>query len=469
MTVTVVTGMQTGDEGKGKLIDILAEKSDIILRFQGGNNAGHTIVVDGEQFIFHLLPSGVLYDNNILGIGAGVVADLIQLDREVKEVEKRKNFDRKSLILDEKLQLLFPYHRIMDMAEEHAREVKIGTTARGIGPCYEDEVARNAVYAYMLKDKKQFAEAVKMHCKEKLALIKHVYNVDEKTFKGFFQTLKEVELRENKHQLKMGIVTEEELDYTVFCKGFSFNVDEIIKVYWEIGQKFLKNIQNLSLFVNKAINENKELLFEGAQGRELDKRFGCLPSVTSSHTIASEACSGIGFSPKKIDKILGVCKAYTTKVGKHVFPVEIDVNTEIAKKLRRFEFGATTGRQRMVGWFDMVQARTSQLINGYTELAIMKIDLFSGAKEIKIAMKYNYKGEGYLFSPADPNIMRNCKIEYKTFKGWEKDITNCRKFDDLPKQAQEYVRFIEKEMSKVSPVKLKYVSVGPGREQTIVL
>ncbi len=469
MTVTVVTGLQTGDEGKGKIIDMLAEKADIICRFQGGSNAGHTVVVDNNTFILHLLPSGVLYKKKNLGIGAGVVADLIQLDREVKELQKRVGFDVKRLIIDEKLQLILPYHRVIDMAEEHAREVKIGTTARGIGPCYQDEVARKTIYAFNLKDKKEFSKLIKQHCKEKLDLIKNVCNIDEKTFKQFFETLKEKEFRENKKQLELGIVTEKDLDYTKFCKGFSFNEEEIIKVYWGIGQRFVKNIKNLSLYVNKAIDEGKNILLEGAQGRELDKRFGSLPSVTSSHTIASEACSGIGFSPKRIDKILGVGKAYTTKVGIHIFPAEIDVNTEIAKKLRGFEFGATTGRQRAVGWFDMVQARTSQLLNRYNELALMKLDLFSGAKEIKIAMKYKYKDEEFLFSPADPNVVKNCKIEYKTFKGWDKDISSCRKFSDLPKESQEYVKFIEKEMSKVSPVKLKYVSVGPARDQTIVL
>lgn len=461
--ITAVVGFQAGDEGKGKIIDMLAEKSDFILRFQGGANAGHTIKVDEEEFVAHLLPSGILYEKVKLGIGRGVVLDLIQLNNEVIEIEKRANINIKGrLFIDEKSQLLMPYHRIIDLAQEYSKKEKIGTTARGIGPAYEDETGRRAVYSYLLKDKKRLLEKIEDNCVRAEKLIKEVYQVSNSNFKKFFEVITEKEIMSCKNLLDLNLVSKEDLDFSKFLNGDSFDYEKIAEVCFEIAKnyKFVDLIEKL----NNSVKKNENILLEGAQGRELDKRFGNQPSVTSSHTISSEAAAGVGLSPILINNILGVGKVYCTKVGKHIFTTEIN-NKELSDKLKKFEFGATTGRQRMVGWFDLVQARLSQIINGHTELALTKLDLLSGAKEIKIAIEYEVDGKKFRLPPNDPQDLEKAKPVYKVFEGWEEDISNIRKFDDLPKQAKEFLKFIEKELE----TKIKYVGVGPSREQIVVV
>ncbi|MFC1648242.1 adenylosuccinate synthetase [Nanoarchaeota archaeon] len=469
MGVTAVVGFQAGDEGKGKVVDLLAKDSDIVARFQGGANAGHTIVVKGEQYISHLLPSGILYDNVRIGIGRGLVLDVLQLSNEVLEMEERAGIDlSKRMIIDDKAQLLLPFHRIVDLAQESKADR--GTTARGIGPAYEDETARRSIYAFALKDKELLGSLVKASCELAEAKIKKVFGISDDEFTEFFDVITEKEVRGNKILLDLGLLKEEDLDFTIFQKGASFDHEAMTEVVFEKAKRFTGNIGNLTAEIHDAIKDKKEVLLEGAQGRELDKRHGVQPGVTSSHTIVAEAASGIGMPPYAIDRIIGIGKAYTTKVGTHIFPTEME-DCELSTKLKKFEFGATTGRQRMVGWFDLVQGRMSQMLNGHHEIGIMKIDLLSGADELKICTAYELDGKQLKLPPSNPEDLKRAKPVYKKFPGWKDDITNVRKFEDLPGAAQDYLRFIEAGMNESSllPMKLKFVGVGPGREQTIVL
>lgn len=447
MPSKVLVGMKTGDEGKGKIIDM--ENPDMTARFQGGGNAGHTVIdEDGNQFIGHNIPSCFMGDGRG-GIGKGSVLDLVNLKRECLELEAGGHEVIPRLSIDEKTMLLFPYHRVQDAAEEFHREYvlgeePVGSTWRGISPAYADESARKSIYAFMLRDKDMFAKAVTNACRAKERLIESM-GIPPANFKGFFEQLAEKEQKAGAHLVKEGLISEEELDFTRYLfyphGGIRFNKDEIIDVYWEAGQKYVDCLCQLNLEVLNLLRQGKDVVFEGAQGCRLDMREGYFPNTTSSHTIAASVSIGIGIAMRYIDEVVGVTKAYETKVGNHVFVTQMDEDEPLAAKLKKHEFGATTGRQRKVGWFDGVEMRTAQLLNGCDAIHISKLDLLSGAKTLRICDSYYEPATGntFEFCPSNNQILGGVKPVWMEIRGWEADITGCTDFRDLPKEAQHYV------------------------------
>lgn len=418
-TFTVV-GTQFGDEGKGKIIDVLAPTADYVVRFQGGNNAGHTVVVGNEKFVLHLLPSGIISSKGKCIIGAGVVVDLKVLLEEIDELEKR-GLDLSNLYIDERAHIIFPYHIAIDKAKEEALgENKIGTTQRGIGPCYNDKISRNGIRVGDLLDLDRF--------KDKL-----IWNLKEK----------------NDMLLRYGKST--------------FDFDKLYNEYVEISKKITPRIIDCVSTLNKAIDENKRILFEGAQALMLDIDFGTYPYVTSSSPTAGGVSIGTGVSPRKLDRILGVMKAYSTRVGSGIYPTEL--NDEIGEKLREIghEYGATTGRPRRCGWLDLVMGKYATMINGLTDIVLTKIDVFTGFDEIKVAVGYEIDGKIYDSYQGNLRQSKAFKVIYKTFKGWNEDITNIKKYEDLPENCRKYIEFIENHLN----VKVSMVSVGPERTQNI--
>ncbi|MCK4859681.1 MAG: adenylosuccinate synthase [Candidatus Omnitrophica bacterium] len=418
---TIVVGMQWGDEGKGKIIDILSEKADIIVRYQGGNNAGHTIVLPKEKFILHLIPSGILHKNKKCVIGNGVVVDPQSLIEEIADLEKRGIEIDKNLLISERCHLIFPYHRILDKLREKKGLLKIGTTGRGIGPCYADKVSRCGIrFADLYSN--DFKKKLKNNIKEKNAVLK-----------------------------------------TYGFKGFVFT--EVYEQYQEFGERLKSYVCNCAAILNKAIGNKKNVLFEGAQGTLLDIDYGTYPYVTSSNAIAGGVCAGAGIAPTSIDKIIGVIKAYTTRVGEGPFPGQFS-----PKLMREFqhlgkEYGATTGRARRCGWFDAVLARHSVKINNLKTIAITKLDILSNCETIKICTGYRYKNEVLKDLPADSDILFHCQPIYEEYAGWQEDISQIKEYKNLPDSAKKYLCKIE----KLLMVKIKIVSVGSERGQTIFI
>lgn len=418
---TVVVGLQWGDEGKGKIIDLLAKDSDIIVRYQGGNNAGHTVCVNNQEFVFHLIPSGILHRKKICVIGNGVVVDPEVLLEEIESLKEKGIEVDDRLKISESAHIIFPYHRILDKLRESKRKIKLGTTGRGIGPCYQDKVGRCGIRFVDLLNLKVFAEKLRDNLREKNEIFKKVY--------GF--------------------------------KGFLFK--DIYNKYSGFAKRLSPYICNVSLFLNEAIKKKKSLLFEGAQGVFLDIDFGTYPFVTSSSCISAQASIGAGLPFININKVIGVVKAYTTRVGEGPFPTEFskDMSEFIRKKGR--EFGATTGRPRRCGWFDVVMARKACLINGVKEIAMMKLDVLDNLDKIKICTHYRYKGKLLLDFPSDLEMMQKAKPVYEEFEGWQVPLKNIRKFSQLPLNARRYLEIIE----DLLKVKIKIISVGSGREETI--
>ncbi len=394
-----VIGMEWGDEGKGKIIDFLAQKASIIARFNGGNNAGHTIEIDDKKFVFHLIPSGILHKNKLCIIGNGLVIDPKVLFKEKENLEKNGiKVSSENLIISENAHIILPYH----VEEDNKAGSKIGTTARGIGPAYADKVARIGLKVYEF--------------------------IDELIFKERFE-------------------------------GYEFYQE--YKKYAEFLRPF---VSDTSKIINDAIDKNEKVLFEGAQGTLLDIDHGTYPFVTSSNTIAGGVCTGLGIPPKKIQSVLGVCKAYKTRVGNGPFPTEI--TGPLAEKIQKIgkEFGATTGRQRRVGWFDAVIGKYAVMINGFDSIALTKLDVFTTINKLKICVAYKYKGNIIKDFTTNMKILQNCQPVYEEFDGWWDDLTKIRTYDKLPNNAKKYLRRIE-ELLKV-PISI--ISVGPKREQTIV-
>lgn len=423
MSKAILVGAQWGDEGKGKIIDILSDKADYIVRYQGGNNAGHTVACHGKIFILHLIPSGILHKNKICIIGNGVVVDPEALITEITHLEKRGINVKKRLLISSEAHLIFPYHKMLDSLKEikKGRE-KIGTTKRGIGPCYADKVNRCGIRMIDLLDEDEFKEKLKANVDEKNLILKKIYN----------------------HQ---------ELDYDKLCKQ-----------YLNYAQKIKSLITDTTTTLNKAIEEGKSVLFEGAQGTLLDIDHGTYPFVTSSNATAGGACTGAGVSPSKIDKVIAVVKAYTTRVGEGPFPTEFDQDLmEIIRKKGK-EFGATTGRPRRCGWFDGVIAQHAALVNGIDELAVTKLDVLDDLSELKICTAYKYKGKTYTDFPSDVKVLSNCLPVYEKHPGWMSDTSKTRKFNDLPKNARKYLDRI----SELMKTKIKIVSVGSKRKETII-
>jgi adenylosuccinate synthase len=420
MVSVVIVGAQWGDEGKGKIVDLLTQYADIVVRFQGGNNAGHTIVLKGEKFVLHLMPSGILYEDKKCVIGNGVVLDPAVLLEEIAEIKKRGYFkDDSQLMISEETHLILPYHRKIDVARE--RVFKIGTTGRGIGPAYEDKVARCGIRVVDLLDEKVFRQKL-----EQNLIQKNIYLV---------QVLKE--------------------------KGFEFS--EIFEEYLGYKKQIEKYVKNTSLFIFEEIQKEKHVLFEGAQGALLDVDHGTYPYVTASNTVAGNACAGSGIGPTMIDSVIGVAKAYTTRVGEGPFPTEL--NDQIGEKIRQRggEYGSTTGRPRRCGWFDAVVVNHSIRVSGVRNVTITKLDVLNEFDKIKICVGYRVNGKVCHYVPSSLGILGRCEPIYEEWDGWKTEIKGARKFSDLPPNAQRYMRRIE----ELIQTKITMISVGSERNETI--
>jgi len=425
MPATMILGSQWGDEGKGKITDYFAGKADVTVRFQGGTNAGHTIVVKDEKFKFHLLPSGVLHPEKKSIIGNGVVVDPKVLIDEIESLLKKGITP--NLLISERANVIMPYHKMMDSAEEKLRGKKIGTTKRGIGPCYSDKISRYGIRMIDLTDEKAL--------KEKLRTI---IPIKQKIFQAFGED-------------------------TVLSN------DEILKEYLEYGKKLKKYVADTSLIIARAFDDKKNVLLEGAQGTHLDIDHGTYPFTTSSSTTAGGGCTGSGISPLKIKEIIGVVKAYTTRVGEGPLPTELKDETGKHIRDRGGEYGTTTGRPRRCGWLDMVVVNYACRLNGFTSLAVTKIDVLSVIKKLKICKAYRYEDKIINVFPANINVLKKCVPIYKEMDGWEniKDWKEIIKngYNALPENMKKYLKYI----SSSSKVPIGIVSVGPGREETIDL
>lgn len=424
MSNIVIVGTQWGDEGKGKIVDLLAEYADMVVRFQGGNNAGHTMVVNGEQFISHLVPSGILQKKTCL-IGNGVVVDPSVL---VEELDKLKNkgidVGPNLLKISEKAHVIMPYHKQIDLARERMKgDQKIGTTGRGIGPCYEDKASRRGIRFVELIDAEVFKETVHAVLEEKNFYLKHYLSVEP------------------------------------------LDPESIVDQYQGYAERLAPHVVNISIVMNQAVKAGKQILFEGAQGTHLDIDHGTYPFVTSSNTVSGNACCGAGIGPKEITGVIGIVKAYTTRVGRGPFPTELfdEIGDTIQKK--GAEFGATTGRKRRCGWLDTVLLRNAARLNGLTGLVITKLDVLDGLTSLKICTGYEYNGETLDDFPAALKTLVACKPVFETLPGWSEDISGIRKLEDLPKNARRYLDRIEELLE--TPIDI--VSVGPGRNETIIV
>lgn len=426
MSSVVVVGTQWGDEGKGKIVDLLTRYADYVVRFQGGNNAGHTLVVEGKKFIFHIIPSGILYQDKKCMIGNGVIIDPAVLITEMNKLQEQGlavGPDR--LMISERAHLIMPYHASLDQAGEAAltSEKKIGTTGRGIGPCYMDKVGRVGIKAGDLLDDATFREKLKAVIEEKNFLLTKKYN----------------------------------------CAPI--DLEHIYRSYKEYAEKLSPYFGNVSVELDKARKSNKNILFEGAQGTHLDIDHGTYPYVTSSNTIAGNACNGAGFGPVYIDAVVGIMKAYTTRVGAGPFPTELFDETGNYLQEKGHEFGATTGRRRRCGWLDGVVVNDATRLNGLTGLAITKLDVLSGQKTIKFATAYDYNGQKMSAMPANITQASQLTPVYESLEGWLDDIEKVREYDELPVQAKKYIKRIE----EFTGIPADIVSVGPDRVETLLL
>ncbi len=421
MSNIVVVGAQWGDEGKGKIIDYLAQDADFVVRYQGGNNAGHTVVIGKETFILHLIPSGILHKGKTCVIGNGVVVDPKALIDEINGLKNKGIEIGSSLLVSEQAHIIFPYHRLLDELRERRR--KIGTTGRGIGPCYADKLARVGIRMVDLLDKDAFAEKLKLNLAEKNEIFKQLYGL----------------------------------------KVFSF-----IKIYTEyLGYAKLikKYVTDTTAVLKEAIDKKKSILFEGAQGTLLDVDFGTYPYVTASNASVGGVFTGTGAGPKDIDRVIGVAKAYTTRVGEGPFPTEFKSGLMEKIRARGKEFGATTGRPRRCGWFDAVLVRHSILVNGLDEIALTKLDVLDEMEKIKICTGYRYKGRLYRRFPANMRILFEGEPLYEEHEGWCEDTSHITSFKDLPRNAQRYL----KRLSQILGIKICLISVGSERRQTFSL
>ncbi len=424
MKSIIVIGAQWGDEGKGKIVDIYSEFADTIARSTGGNNAGHTLVVKGEKFIFHLIPSGILHPGKKCVIANGVVIDPKVLLSEVARLKERGYLkDDAQLKVGLLANIIMPYHIVLDrVREEKLGSRKIGTTARGIGPCYEDKIARTGIRACDLVHPDTLAEKLEANLGIKNFLLKNYYGADELPFRA------------------------------------------ILDEYLGYGERLKPYLIDTSSFLNEEINRGAKILFEGAQGTLLDIDHGTYPFVTSSNTTAGGACTGSGVPPTKISGVIGVSKAYATRVGGGPFPTELFDEEGQRIRDRGNEYGSTTGRPRRCGWFDAPVVRYANRLNGLSGIALTKLDVLSGLPRIKVCVAYEIGGTRRDEVPLLLAEFEEAKPVYEQVEGWKEDISNAKEFGDLPKSAQKYVRLIE----ELSGVEISLVSVGPERNQTIV-
>lgn len=418
----VLLGAQWGDEGKGKITDYLAERADYVVRYQGGNNAGHTVVVNGEEFKLRLIPSGIISGHATCVIANGVVVDLKVLIKEM-EYLKAKGVDVSRLLISDRCHLIMPYHIKQDECEELAKGAnKIGTTKNGIGPCYMDKCARIGLRMGDIVDPEYFLKRLKNAVAIKNDLLGKLYGVEP------------------------------------------FDAEEIAKEYLALAEQIKGQITDTSFLLDEALKNGKKVCFEGAQGTLLDIDHGTYPFVTSSNPNAGAACVGAGVGPQYINSVLGIIKSYTTRVGAGPFPSEQDNEIGVELQTRGHEFGTVTGRTRRCGWLDLALVNYSIRINGITELALMKLDILDTLPEIQICTGYRLRGEEIKYFPGRLDDLELVEPIYETVPGWECDTTSCTSYDELPEAAKAFVARVE----TLTGVPVKIVAVGPGREQTII-
>jgi adenylosuccinate synthase len=422
MSNTILVGAQWGDEGKGKIIDVLTAKSHVVVRSQGGNNAGHTVIHRGAKYILHLIPSGILRRGKICVIGNGVVVDPIALVVEIEGLRKLGIAIGKNLLLSDCAHLVLPYHRLLDEQRELRQgRAKIGTTKRGIGPAYGDKAARTGLRVSDLMQPILFSK-----------------------------------------KLQAKILENNSILQALGAKPINFR--EVNESYLAAGEKLRPFVGNTVVYLHRALEHGKEILFEGAQGTFLDIDHGTYPYVTSSNTTAGGACTGTGVPPHRIDRVVGVMKAYTTRVGEGALPTEDRQLAEMLHQLGR-EFGATTGRARRCGWFDAVATRYATMINGIDELAITNLDGLDHVDPIRVCVGYRLNGKRLDVPPCDAARLDDCEPVYKEMRGWNQSTQSARKLSQLPSAARDYIKYI----SKLTGARLSIVSVGPTRAQTIIL
>ena len=421
MPACIVLGAQWGDEGKGKMTDYLAEKAGVVVRYQGGNNAGHTVEVGDKQYKLHLIPSGILYKNKLNVIGNGVVLDPKALFEEMGYLkELGVEITPNNLVISDRTQLIMPYHKILDGIKERARGKKdIGTTGKGIGPCYTDKMERSGIRVCDLMHKEVFAEKLRDNIEDKNNIINKIYG-------------------------------EEEL-----------NFDAIYNEYMGYAQKMKPFVKETSVIVYDKIKEGEEVLFEGAQGTLLDIDY--YPYVTSSNTIAGGVCIGAGIGPTMITNAVGIAKAYTTRVGKGPFPTELSDETGEWIREKGHEYGVTTGRARRCGWLDLVILKTAARVSGLTSFAVTKIDTLAGLEKLKVCVGYKFGDKVIDYVPASLEDLAKCEPIYEEFNGWDESIGNARSYEELPENAKVYLKKIE----EFTNTKVSIVSVGPKRDQTM--
>ncbi len=423
MPVEIIVGAQWGDEGKGKIVDLLSQDVDIVARYQGGANAGHTVVIGGKKTILHLIPSGILNENTICVIGNGVVIDPQALLEEIRMLESEGIQVEGRLYISHCAHLIMPYHKLLDqIKEESVEELKIGTTGRGIGPAYVDKASRMGIRIVDLLDPDTLRQKLEMNIRQKNKILSKIYDRD------------------------------------------GLDAEKIIRECMEFDKEIDRYVKDTSRFLNQAIRENKTILCEGAQGTLLDLDFGTYPYVTSSNPISGGACTGLGIGPTSIDQITGVIKAYTTRVGEGPFPTEFDPET--AENVRNWgqEFGATTGRPRRCGWFDAVVANYAAQVNGIQRWALTKLDVLDHLEEIKICVAYRLQGRIHHAFPASLTQMHEVEPVYETYPGWLQDTSSARTLADLPSNARKYIEAIE----SITGIPVEIISVGSNRDQTII-
>ena len=423
MSTFIVLGAQWGDEGKGKMTDYLAEEANVVVRYQGGNNAGHTVEVGDKQYKLHLIPSGILHDEKLNVIGNGVVIDPIAFFSEIDYLqEEGVKVNPEKLIVSDRAHIIMPYHKILDKLKEQARgKNDIGTTGKGIGPCYTDKFERCGIRVCDLIDKEVF--------KEKLS-----ENIEMK----------------NKYIVNV-------------LGGEALNFDEIYEEYSKYGERLKPFVRDTSVTVYNEIKENKSVLFEGAQGMLLDIDYGTYPFVTSSNTTAGGVANGVGIGPNMITNAVGIAKAYTTRVGKGPFPTELENETGEWIREKGHEYGVTTGRSRRCGWLDIVILKTSVRVSGLTSLAVTKIDTLAGLEKVKMCVGYKFNDEVIDYFPASLEDLAKCEPIYEEFDGWDESVAEARSYDELHPNARNYLERIE----ELTETRISIVSVGPRRDQTM--
>lgn len=423
MSAFIVLGAQWGDEGKGKITDYLAEEADLVVRFQGGNNAGHTVEVGDRQYKLHLIPSGILYDDKLNVIGNGVVVDPKALFEEISYLEgEGVKVTPEKLAISDRAHLIMPYHKVLDRLKEQARgKNDIGTTGKGIGPCYTDKIERCGIRVCDLMHDEVFEEKLRENVRVKNEYITKIYG------------------------------------------GEALDVEEILREYKEYAKMMRPFVKETSVQVYDGIKAGKSALFEGAQGMLLDIDYGTYPYVTSSNTTAGGVSNGVGVGPNLITNAVGIAKAYTTRVGKGPFPTELE--DEVGEWIRTegHEYGVTTGRARRCGWLDLVIVKTAARVSGLTSLAVTKIDTLAGLDKIKVCVGYKFNGEIIDYFPASLEDLAKCEPVYEEFEGWDKSVENARSYDEIPENAKKYLKRIE----EFTGTKISIISVGPKRDQTI--